>query len=43
MKSNLKSVRVSVLFDTVLQTFREAQKENALIDILLQLRKKQKQ
>src|SRR5688572_30237088 len=35
MKSLVNSVRANILFDTVLQTFRDAQKENALSDILL--------
>jgi len=42
MSSSLKSVRANILFDTVLQTFREAQKKGALIDIPLQLGNKTK-
>jgi len=42
MKSNLKSIKANILFDTVLQTFKEAQKEGALINIPLQLDNKVK-
>ena len=31
MKSETKSLRLNLLFDTVLQSFRKAQEENALI------------
>src|SRR5687767_5117117 len=42
MKKTVKSIRANVIFDTVLQTFREAQKENALSNIPLTLGNKTK-
>src|SRR5687768_7836626 len=42
LKKEEKSIRANILFDTVLQTFREAQVENALSDISLQLGNKKK-